>query len=518
MNSIPVWTKNIRQGEAEPVNRPADFSLTKQLLFASLFLFLTLPAFSQSVVHIEIRGFKKENGSLSVSYRARISPKAVETSRSLRFYPVVEAGATSRILPGATILGRSRGKAVASFDKAATGEFIPAGTKGEATLDCHVKIPYARWMDSASLVLHQEITGYGKRKKRVLDTYRFNNIGSNDINISSNNNDGAAVLAAVPASREPGALRPSVAFIIPQKDEIKRRGRQVKTCLDFQSGQSVILPGYGRNPGELAKIGDAIRGAVDNPDATLQSISVVSYASPEGTYAVNERLSKERAQALKEYIRGKFGLNDGLFSVNYVAEDWDGLLGLVQASEIEYRDQILEIISSVGIHEGREARLMRLGKGAPYRSMLKEMFPGLRRAECRFDYIVKEYGLEESAVVLEKRPGDLSQFELYNLALSYGAGSKEYRRILLETIPQYFPGDGTANSNAVAVLIGNGETVAAGPYLEKAGDSGPAQNNRGVAALLNGDMEKAEACFKKAQSLGCSEAAANLEQLRDKRK
>ncbi|GAB6010397.1 hypothetical protein [Dysgonomonas reticulitermitis] len=475
----------------------------KQIIFVYLFLFLSLPVFSQGIVHIEIQDFKEENDSLSVSYRARVSPGAIETSQSLRFYPVVQAGDQARILPGVTILGKNREKVLSRFDKGGTGDFIPAGSiKEEALLNYNVKTPYAQWMDSACLVLHQEITGY--RNKSTLTTYRFDN------------NAGLA-----------GRVHPAVAFMIPQREEIKHRGRQVKAYWDFQDGEAyftfqqgraALLPDFRRNAEALAAIDEVIRDVANNPDAALQSIYIISYASPEGSYTTNDRLAKERAQALVEYIRGRFNLNGGLFRVSSVAEDWEGLAEHVRAGDMPQKDRILEIISSVGIHDGREAQLMLLDKGDSYRSMLKEVFPRLRRVECLVDYIVREYDLRQSAIMLDKRPGDLSQLELYNLALSYGAGSTEYNRILLEVIPKNFPEDATANSNAAAVLIRNGEPAAAMPYLEKAGDSGSAQNNKGVIALLSEDMEKAEACFTKAYSLGCEEAAANLKKLQAKRK
>ena len=87
----------------------------------------------------------------------------------------------------------------------------------------------------------------------------------------------------------------------------------------------------------------------------------------------------------------------------------------------------------------------------------------------------------------------------------------------MEIIPKYFPENETANNNAAAVLIQNGELATAGRYLEKAGDGGITQNNRGIIYLLDGDMKKAETYFTKAQSLDCEEASANLQELQAKR-
>ena len=110
------------------------------------------------------------------------------------------------------------------------------------------------------------------------------------------------------STRAPYEVSPVVAFILPDK-EVKVRHRQGKAYLDFPVGRSVILPTYRRNPEELSKIDDAIRDVAGNSDVIIQGIYIEGYASPEGTYASNDRLSKARAEALKDYIVQKFNLN-----------------------------------------------------------------------------------------------------------------------------------------------------------------------------------------------------------------
>ena len=51
-----------------------------------------------------------------------------------------------------------------------------------------------------------------------------------------------------------------------------------------------------------------------------------------------------------------------------------------------HRDEVLYLIDHVGIFAGRERKLMDLDKGAPYKYMLKEFFPALRRVEITVNY------------------------------------------------------------------------------------------------------------------------------------
>lgn len=201
------------------------------------------------------------------------------------------------------------------FDKVNKISFIPARHKDNTVLKFDVKAPYAAWMDSASLTLKQELTGY--RNKSTLTTYKL----IDKVELSP---------------RVAYAVNPAIAVILPQKEE-KHRKRQGKAYLDFQVGRSVILPSYRRNPEELAKINEAVRYVISNPAATIQGLYIEGYASPEGPYTTNERLSQERAQALKEYIQKKFNLNSNLFRVSSVAEDWDGLTELIKAGTISQK-------------------------------------------------------------------------------------------------------------------------------------------------------------------------------------
>ena len=177
----------------------------------------------------------------------------------------------------------------------------------------------------------------------------------------------------------------------------------------------------------------------------------------------------------------------------------------------------MHLIESIPVFDVRESALMRLNGGAPYRLMLKSLFPELRRVEYQVDYTVKDYDLSQTLSVLQKNPVDLSHLELYTLAFSSERWGSDFTHILLEVIPKYFPDDAVANTNAAAVLLHGGELATAKRLLQKSGDSGASLNNLGVVYLLEGDLEMAESLFEKAKASGCHESAANLDEVHAKR-
>ncbi|GAB6124285.1 DUF3868 domain-containing protein [Dysgonomonas termitidis] len=480
---------------------------------------LSLPAqnkdFYKGRLSVESAGLKEEGDSLLLSFSVRIQGRAVSRGQSMLLVPELSTGSDpdSNMLtfPYILVNGDRRQKlneryfTLADMDRVTAYHrpLMQVNTRPstDTTLLYNLKTPYESWMDSARFVLYQQITGY-RQESRL---YALALSGKVELE-----------------ARVPYQVSPGVSLLTPGR-EVKTRKRQGKAFLDFQAGRSVINPGFRRNPAELAKINEAVSDVKDNPDAVITALFIEGYASPDGLYTTNERLSKERSLALKDYLKTKFGFDEGLFKVNHVAEDWDGLVVQVQASDMEYKDKILEIISTTEIMDGCEKALMRLAKGAPYRQMLRDMFPGLRRVEYQIDYTVRDYTVEESKSLYSRKPEDLSQLELYNLAQSYGKGTKDYADILLEAIPRYYPDDVTANVNAAALLIENGELNTAGRLLDKAAGIAPGGNhpavlnNLGVIRLLAGELDEAEALFNRAKTAGSEEAARNLEEVAAKR-
>ncbi|NDV60824.1 hypothetical protein D0T85_22530, partial [Bacteroides sp. 519] len=86
----------------------------------------------------------------------------------------------------------------------------------------------------------------------------------------------------------------------------------------------------------------------------------------------------------------------------------------------------------------------------------------------QIDYAVRSYSTTEARQLMNTNPENLSQLELYSVALEYGKDSPEYKKIIMETIPKYFDSDPVAMNNAAALLIENGEENTALRLLEKA--------------------------------------------------
>ena len=65
---------------------------------------------------------------------------------------------------------------------------------------------------------------------------------------------------------------------------------------------------------------------VDLEEFYLDSLVMTASSSPEGPFARNGFLAKERGYALRNYLRGRFGDGvDTTVTVRWIAEDWKTL-------------------------------------------------------------------------------------------------------------------------------------------------------------------------------------------------
>ena len=161
----------------------------------------------------------------------------------------------------------------------------------------------------------------------------------------------------------------------------------------------------------------------------------------------------------------------------------------------------------------RKQEFMKVGGGTPYRTMLKEIYPGLRKVNCKIDYTVVNFDVEQGRIIIRENPKYLSLNEMYQVANSYPKGSKDFVDVFDIAVRMY-PTDAVAYLNAAAVALSQKDINTALKYMEKA-DHTTAEflNNTGVYNFLNGDIQRATAAFEQAAKLGNEAAQANLKQL-----
>ena len=449
-------------------------------------------------VVVELHEFREQGDDLHVVYTVHIDRRAIARWRGMSLTPSVETNTQQLFLPSFVALGPNKERVLTRYYRNHRLDMPNFDIDWRtATSTTHrVTIPYQAWMDDAQLVIHREVQTY--RARSTFDSFALNHRVELE-------------------PRAPYQIQPRVEVIIPAR-EPKMLDRSGQAFLDFPVGQSVIQPNFRRNPVELARIQDAVRAVVSNPDAELQSLYIRGFASPEGTAASNQRLSEARAIALQNHLHRMFNIPVNVFRTSGGGEDWDGLVQLLHQNRVfvPNQDRILHIIATEFDLDRRERQIRALDQNA-WNIMLRELFPDLRRVDYRIYYIIREYAVEDAINLIDRNPRELSHYEMFLVAEHYGRGSDRAHLIITNVILQFFPNDELAHNNAAALHIQRGDLIMARTHLERAGDSAAALNNRGVLALLEGNLERAEQYLTRAQAVGSEDAAHNRNELRLKR-
>ena len=132
-----------------------------------------------------------------------------------------------------------------------------------------------------------------------------------------------------------------------------------KNYLSFKVNDTRIVDTLGNNSEQLERIEGLMDKLINQYEFHVDSIILTASASPEGGYARNNTLAKERAYSLKRRLVERFGMEaDTLITVKWIAEDWAELNRLIAGDEnIENRKAILSIILSGQEPDKRETQL-----------------------------------------------------------------------------------------------------------------------------------------------------------------
>ena len=371
--------------------------------------------------------------------------------------------------------------------------------KKSGVIRCRYTLPYEPWMADAGLNVQRDECGCGESALMNVE-HTFDKVTLERMLV-------------------PYVVTPHLSYVEPKVEEIKSRDIQAECFLDFEVNKVDIRPEYMNNPQELAKIRAMIDDLKSDANINVKRLDIIGYASPEGTLAANKRLSEGRAMALRNYLAARYDFPRNQYYIMFGGENWDGLVKALDTFEMDYKEEVLDIITNVPIEKGRETKLMQLRGGVPYRFMLKHIFPSLRVAICKVSYDIKNFNLDEAKEVIKRRPQNLSLNEMFMVANTYPNGSQEFIDIF-ETAVRIYPESEIANMNAATAALSRNDLINAERYLAKVrSEKYPAEYNNamGVLTLMEGEYEASEEYLKTAVGLGLKAAGDNLEELAKKK-
>jgi tetratricopeptide (TPR) repeat protein len=253
---------------------------------------------------------------------------------------------------------------------------------------------------------------------------------------------------------------------------------------------------------------DKIATAAGNEKIEIKGAKISSYASPDGEYDLNEKLSGNRGTSAERYLTRALkkldveGYNvEGFLSTIETAEDWDGFKELMEASDIQDKELILRVLSMYSDPAVREKEIKNIAEA--YEEIKTEVLPMLRRSQMLINVDNIGYSDEEIAILAKENPDTLTLEEiLYAATLTQ---DKAEKLAIYEKAAANYPESIRAINNVGFMKLAMNDVAGAKAAFEKAKamkDADIVKNNLGAVALAEGDLETAEQLFTSAMSAG----------------
>ena len=225
---------------------------------------------------------------------------------------------------------------------------------------------------------------------------------------------------------------------------------------------------------------------------TLGKVYASGYASPDGPEQFNDKLSAQRSKTGHKAMAKELKAVEGLtYEIASYGEDWDGFKTLVQNSNIEDKDLILNVLEMYQSPVERDKEIQNMT--AVFKVLAEEVLPQLRRT--RFTVDATYAGLTDEEILAAAVAGDTKldiEHMLYAATLTNDAAAK----LAIYELAANTYGDARAYNNLAVMQAYTGDVKAAQASFEKAAKAAEGcqviVTNQGAAALAAGDIEAAK--------------------------
>ncbi len=189
----------------------------------------------------------------------------------------------------------------------------------------------------------------------------------------------------------------------------------------FRVGRSNLESGYMDNAESLSEALSFLESVKKDSSLELVEVSFCGSASPEGSFAVNRELAKERCNTLERYIRDRISIPDSIISRPEGFVAWGSLAELAEKSDMPYKDEALDVLRNVPeftfddngvMTDSRKKHLMDLQYGRTWHYMYDHFFSKIRNASAIIVKVRQVTDSEEVPAVKEEAvPEEVPEME-----------------------------------------------------------------------------------------------------------
>ena len=237
------------------------------------------------------------------------------------------------------------------------------------------------------------------------------------------------------------------------------------------------------------------------------SIEITSFASPEGSLDINDKVSSNREKSTYRYaqqLMRQLKVDGAKDQSKYVkmskGEDWNGFDNLVRSSSMKDKNKILNIVKNQKDPQKREESIRDMAE--IYDALEEDVLPKLRKATITLKVYEPKKTQEEIANLSTSDPSKLDIKELlYSATLTNDASTKEN---IYKSATELFANDYRAYNNLACLSLDNGDLEKANMYLEQAStrtsNASEVLENYGIIAAQKGNLEKAQTLYSQSNA------------------
>ena len=172
----------------------------------------------------------------------------------------------------------------------------------------------------------------------------------------------------------------------------------------FRVGRSIIDSTYMDNSATLHRMVEWVNSVQQDSLVDIVSVEFCGAVSPEGSSAINKKLSQARLTALEKYLRSQIDIPEEKIVRNDHYISWPHLSKMVSESDISDKERILAIIDKPGTTQAngldsRITELKSLNGGRAWNTLYNRFFVHMRNA-----YTVLVTCKSKLAIKLEQVP------------------------------------------------------------------------------------------------------------------
>ena len=244
----------------------------------------------------------------------------------------------------------------------------------------------------------------------------------------------------------------------------------------------------------------AVKAAKNTENKEVESLNVIGYASPDGSFTLNQNLAEKRLDVSANFLNNELKKlkSQTEISKDFTPEDWDGFKKMMEQSNIQDKELILRVLSMYSDPEQREREIKNISSA--FTTIADQILPELRRSRLLLTVNVIGKSDVEIAQLAVSDPSALTVDELlYAATLTDDLNKKA---AIYESVAKYYSNDLRAYNNLGVVKYYQGKYDEASANFKKAANiasNEPSVNyNLGLVALEKGDLDAAEQYFGKA--------------------